>query len=88
MLPSTRSRPPSRLLPRPEGATVGEFRWSLRDLRQVISQGTAEYDHVQPWILGGRTETENGRPVHSHCHARGLAAIDGREAPLTDDMQI
>jgi hypothetical protein len=41
----------------------------------------AEYDHITPWILGGRTDVSNGRPVHPACHARGLAAIDGRETP-------
>ncbi len=48
---------------------------------ETIICGTEEYDHIQPWILGGRTDVGNGRPVHPHCHARGLAAIDGREAP-------
>lgn len=23
-----------------------------------------------------------GRPVHPHCHARGLSAVDGHEAPV------
>jgi len=54
---------------------------------EVIPEDKAEYDHIQPWILGGRTETENGRPVHPHCHARGLAAVDGREAPFVEDME-
>lgn len=54
---------------------------------EVIPEDKAEYDHIQPWILGGRTESENGRPVHPHCHARGLAAVDGREAPLVQDRE-
>lgn len=52
---------------------------------EVIDAGSEEYDHIVPWILGGRTEVVNGRPVHSRCHARGLAAVDGREAPQRDD---
>lgn len=51
---------------------------------EVIPDGTAEYDHIRPWILGGRTELENGRPVHPRCHSRGLAAVDGQEAPIRD----
>jgi hypothetical protein len=46
-----------------------------------VDVGIAEYDHVFPWILGGATEVDNGRVVHPKCHARGLAAIDGKEAP-------
>ena len=37
--------------------------------------GKEEYDDIRPWLLGGRTEVDNGRPVHVHCHARGLAAV-------------
>jgi len=48
---------------------------------ESIPEGTAEYDHIKPWILGGRTVLDNERAVHPHCHARGLAAVDGQEAP-------
>ncbi|MBU1250260.1 MAG: HNH endonuclease [Actinobacteria bacterium] len=40
---------------------------------EEISPGEEEYDHVKPWILGGPTSLENGRPVHARCHRRGLA---------------
>jgi hypothetical protein len=50
---------------------------------EPVEQSFAEYDHVKPWILGGRTEIENGRPVHVGCHPRGLAALDGRETPVS-----
>jgi hypothetical protein len=53
---------------------------------ESIPENTAEYDHIKPWILGGRTVLDNGRPVHPHCHARGLAAVDGREAPVHFDV--
>jgi hypothetical protein len=33
--------------------------------------GSEEYDHITPWIRGGPTSVENGRPVHSGCHQRG-----------------
>jgi hypothetical protein len=48
---------------------------------EPITDGFAEYDHINPWILGGATSIENGRPVHPHCHRRGLAALDGHETP-------
>lgn len=48
---------------------------------KAIPEGGAEYDHVTPWILGGKTEVANGRPVHPSCHPRGVAAVDGKEAP-------
>ncbi len=53
---------------------------------EPIIDGAAEYDHIKPWIIGGRTEIDNGRPVHSHCHARGLAAVDGRAAPQPSEL--
>jgi hypothetical protein len=53
---------------------------------EPITEGYAEYDHITPWILGGRTDIGNGRPVHPVCHARGLAAIDGKEAPERSDV--
>ncbi len=31
----------------------------------------AEFDHIKPWIQGGRTIVENGRLVHRECHERG-----------------
>jgi Protein of unknown function DUF262 len=31
---------------------------------QAITNGEEEYDRVIPWISGGRTEPDNGRPVH------------------------
>lgn len=34
-----------------------------------------EFDHITPWILGGRTVVENGRPVHANCHLRGRAVL-------------
>jgi 5-methylcytosine-specific restriction endonuclease McrA len=51
-----------------------------------LTRGLEEYDHIRPWILGGRTVVENGRPVHVHCHARGIAALEGRDTPLTAEM--
>ncbi len=42
---------------------------------QALVKGEEEYDHVTPWISGGRTDTENGRPVHSSCHSRGVGAL-------------
>lgn len=39
------------------------------------SEQYVEYDQIKPWVLGGRTEVDNGRPVHPPCHARGLAAL-------------
>ncbi len=39
------------------------------------SEQYVEYDHIKPWVLGGRTEVDNGRPVHPPCHARGVAAL-------------
>ncbi len=47
---------------------------------EYVNPDYAEYDHIKPWILGGRTTIENGRPVHPGCHARGLAAVDGAAA--------
>ncbi len=38
------------------------------------TSGEAEFDHVRPWIRGGRTDPANGRVVHSGCHARGRVA--------------
>lgn len=42
-----------------------------------LQRGDEEYDHIKPWILGGQTIVENGRPVHKRCHRRGLLALDG-----------
>jgi hypothetical protein len=42
---------------------------------QGLTRGEEEYDHVIPWISGGRTDPENGRPVHSACHSRGAARV-------------
>lgn len=36
-----------------------------------LEKGTEEYDHIRPWIRGGPTSVENGRPVHTGCHQRG-----------------
>jgi hypothetical protein len=36
-----------------------------------LESGTEEYDHILPWIRGGPTSVENGRPVHKGCHERG-----------------
>jgi hypothetical protein len=36
-----------------------------------LAPGEEEYDHVTPWIRGGPTSVENGRPVHPGCHQRG-----------------
>lgn len=55
--------------------------------REPVGVDFAEYDHIKPWILGGRTVVENGRPVHLQCHARGLAAVDGHNAPLEDRVR-
>jgi Protein of unknown function DUF262/HNH endonuclease len=41
---------------------------------EVLLRENAEFDHVIPWIRGGKTETSNGRPVHAGCHVRGIAA--------------
>jgi hypothetical protein len=49
---------------------------------EQLAHGEEEYDHIEPWILGGRTIVQNGRPVHLRCHPRGLAAVDGRTAPV------
>jgi hypothetical protein len=49
---------------------------------EPVNQDFAEYDHVKPWILGGLTQIDNGRPVHQGCHARGLAAVDGVETAV------
>jgi len=46
---------------------------------QALVRGEEEYDHVTPWISGGRTEPENGRPVHRGCHSRGPAVLFGSE---------
>jgi len=43
--------------------------------QQLVDSGAAEYDHIRPWLLGGHTEVGNGRPVHPHCHLRGLQAL-------------
>ena len=54
------------------------------ECQEAVSEGFGEYDHIKPWILGGRTEIDNGRVVHPRCHRRGLAAVDGREAPVPE----
>jgi hypothetical protein len=38
---------------------------------QPVTPDGVEYDHIIPWIRGGRTVPENGRVVHVACHARG-----------------
>ena len=43
---------------------------------ETVDESGAEYDHIEPWILGGRTKLENGRLVHFDCHERG--ALVGR----------
>jgi hypothetical protein len=45
---------------------------------QTLPRGEEEYDHVIPWISGGRTEVENGRPLHPTCHSRGVGALTSR----------
>ena len=42
----------------------------------------ADFDHIDPWILGGQTIVENGRAVHREgtCHKRGRAAISAVRA--------
>jgi hypothetical protein len=63
--------------------------WNAADGRcgvcgEPINPEYVEYDHIKPWILGGRTTVENGRPVHPACHARGLAAVDGTSVPASE----
>ncbi|MHB1493330.1 MAG: HNH endonuclease family protein [Thermoplasmataceae archaeon] len=41
-----------------------------------LERDDAEFDHILPWIRGGRTIVENGRAVHRKCHARGRAAVE------------
>ena len=41
---------------------------------QPVVEDDVEYDHVRPWIRGGRTSVENGRVVHKSCHLRGRPA--------------
>lgn len=43
--------------------------------RKIQHTDLCEYDHVVPWILGGRTVVENGRPVHPACHQRGRMVL-------------
>lgn len=38
---------------------------------RINPERSEEYDHIVPWIRGGPTSVENGRPVHSGCHERG-----------------
>lgn len=45
---------------------------------QALGPGDVEYDHTVPWISGGRTEPDNGRPVHHSCHSRGAGGLSGR----------
>lgn len=33
-----------------------------------MERGTEDYDHILPWIRGGRTEVTNGRAVHATCN--------------------
>ncbi len=54
---------------------------------EYINPTYVEYDHIKPWILGGRTSVDNGRPVHPHCHARGLAAVDGTTLPAKEESK-
>ncbi|HXW80137.1 MAG TPA: DUF262 domain-containing protein [Acidimicrobiales bacterium] len=37
----------------------------------IKPEGSEEYDHIVPWVRGGPTSIDNGRPVHSSCHQRG-----------------
>jgi hypothetical protein len=37
----------------------------------ILDKGKEEYDHITPWIRGGPTSVDNGRPVHPSCHQRG-----------------
>ncbi|MCW5867477.1 MAG: DUF262 domain-containing protein [Candidatus Eremiobacteraeota bacterium] len=42
------------------------------ECNQEMNFADAEFDHhPKQFYLGGRTEVENGRPVHRQCHARG-----------------
>lgn len=41
---------------------------------KVVDRSRVEFDHVLPWIRGGRTIPANGRVVHVDCHARGRTA--------------
>ena len=47
-----------------------------------LRHGEEEYDHIRPWIRGGPTSVDNGRPVHKQCHERGrnvgLAPVSSR----------
>ncbi len=45
---------------------------------QALETEDAEYDHIVSWASGGRTEVDNGRPVHSRCHSRGTGAVSPR----------
>jgi hypothetical protein len=41
-----------------------------------LGDEAAEYDHIVPYRLGGKTQVSNGRVVHARCHKRGLAALE------------
>lgn len=56
--------------------------------KETIFGPLVEYDHIKPWILGGQTELDNGRPVHPACHARGLAAVTGGSMPTPDGSKL
>ena len=60
------------------GGECGVCQRKIDKLSQSI-----EYDHILPWILGGRTVPENGRPVHSECHQRGRMVLQGLTGSAT-----
>ena len=37
---------------------------------QALAISDAEFDHVVPWVRGGRTAVDNGRAVHRSCNRR------------------
>jgi hypothetical protein len=49
--------------------------------QREMAQGSEEYDHITPWIRGGRTEVSNGRPVHKQCNRQRRDA--GYLSPMT-----
>jgi len=42
---------------------------------EPVEPADEEFDHLKPWLLGGRTVVDNGRLVHARCHPRGRRAI-------------
>jgi hypothetical protein len=45
-----------------------------------LAIGDAEFDHIIPWIKGGRTLVENGRAVHRSCNRRRGEGAHGQAA--------